>query len=75
MITDSITISVHDNYEWSIASYRGGEQEMSVGGPLTDAQVIALFKEWVIDEAPSPKRIIEILDSFDHRAKEKVRVR
>ena len=72
MITDSITINVHDNYEWSIASYSGGEQDMSVGGPLTDTQVIALFKEWVIEGAPSPSRVCEILDSIRTSGKAKV---
>lgn len=73
MITDTITISVHDNYEWSIES-ESEQPDMSVGGTLTDAQVIALFKEWVFEGPPSPKRITEILDSFNAKAKEKVRV-
>ena len=75
MITDSITISVHDNYEWSIASRRqrrSTQIDMSVGGPLTDTQVIALFKEWVIEGAPSPSRVCQILDSA--RASEKAKV-
>lgn len=68
MITDTITINVHDNDEWSIASHSTNtwceEPSMSVGGPLTDEQVIALFKEWVIEGPPSPDRVCEILGSL-----------
>jgi hypothetical protein len=73
MITDTITISVHDNNEWSIES-RSEEPDMSVGGMLTDSQVIALFKEWVIEGPPSPSRVCEILDSVNAGTSGKVRV-
>lgn len=62
-VDNSLTVNLHADGQWSVKAHFGGEQEpgMSVGGKLTDFEVIELFRHWVLDGTPDPDEVIDIL--------------
>lgn len=64
MTTDNrLIVDLHVDGQWTVSAYADGEQEphMSVGGKLTDFEIIELFRHWVLDGSPEPDEVSGIL--------------